>query len=607
MDEGTAYPQELFTDPRLSCDIIMKGGITSGVVYPLAVCELAKEYRFRNIGGTSAGAIAAAAAAAAEFGRDKGGFTKFAQLPDFLQEKLTSLFQPSRETRPVFVVLLTWLQPGSRFKKVVRSVLAILRDHGLGAVAGAGLGLLLFLLLVVLPATSLHPTGGWIVGLLFALAGGLLGASTAFVIGGLRGIENNFFGLCTGSAPARPGTDPPLTPWLADLLDDIAGKTDGPLTFADLWGQAEHSEMLRKEEDSRLRNVNLEVMTTNLTHGWPLRLPFASREFFFHPRDFEQLFPPRIVQWMLSHPPAPRSEEDEWLYGHVAKSSPLRPLPDPAQLPVVVAARMSLSFPVLISAVPLYTVDWSLEKNKQAKKLRQPLELERCWFSDGGIGSNFPVHFFDQLLPSRPTFGINLRPFHPDHPKKEDEAENVWFSERAGQGLAPSSTAISGLLSFLTTIVNTMQNWVDNTQTRLPGYRDRVVHVHLTDDEGGLNLVMPPERIQALTQRGQAAGRKLSHFNWDAHRWTRYRSAMAQLQDKLERMERVYSQGFKEFLDQRDPEANPYKQSNKWKGFALEGTQLLMELVGKWRSHEKYRFTDSAPRPTPDLRITPRR
>jgi hypothetical protein len=43
---------------RRYCDIVMKGGITSGVVYPLAALELAKDHRFRNIGGTSAGAIA---------------------------------------------------------------------------------------------------------------------------------------------------------------------------------------------------------------------------------------------------------------------------------------------------------------------------------------------------------------------------------------------------------------------------------------------------------------------------------------------------------------------------------------------------------------------
>lgn len=33
--------------PLKECDIIMKGEITSGVVYPSAVVELAKTYRFR--------------------------------------------------------------------------------------------------------------------------------------------------------------------------------------------------------------------------------------------------------------------------------------------------------------------------------------------------------------------------------------------------------------------------------------------------------------------------------------------------------------------------------------------------------------------------------
>jgi hypothetical protein len=55
------------------CDLVMKGGITSGIVYPpLAIKLHNKGYRFRNVGGTSAGAIAAAATAAAELGGDAG-------------------------------------------------------------------------------------------------------------------------------------------------------------------------------------------------------------------------------------------------------------------------------------------------------------------------------------------------------------------------------------------------------------------------------------------------------------------------------------------------------------------------------------------------------
>jgi len=54
---------------KASLDLTMEGGTTSGVVYPLAVCELATNFRFRNVGGASAGAIAAALTAAAELGR----------------------------------------------------------------------------------------------------------------------------------------------------------------------------------------------------------------------------------------------------------------------------------------------------------------------------------------------------------------------------------------------------------------------------------------------------------------------------------------------------------------------------------------------------------
>jgi hypothetical protein len=47
-----------YLQPRKCCDIVMKGGITSGVVYPLAVCELAQTYQFKHIGGCRGRALA---------------------------------------------------------------------------------------------------------------------------------------------------------------------------------------------------------------------------------------------------------------------------------------------------------------------------------------------------------------------------------------------------------------------------------------------------------------------------------------------------------------------------------------------------------------------
>ena len=102
----TVYPEE----PTRHCDILMKGGITSGVIYPLAVCELAKQYGLRSVGGSSAGAIAAAAAAAAESNPSRqAGFTRLEELPDDITEELPDgtavlarLFQPQRSTAPLY-------------------------------------------------------------------------------------------------------------------------------------------------------------------------------------------------------------------------------------------------------------------------------------------------------------------------------------------------------------------------------------------------------------------------------------------------------------------------------------------------------------------------
>jgi len=91
-----------------------------------------------------------------------------------------------------------------------------------------------------------------------------------------------------------------------------------------------------------------------------------------------------------------------------------------------------------------------------------------------------------------------------------------------------------------------MQNWNDNTQSVLPGYRDRIVTVYLDADEGGLNLDMPADVLGRLRARGAAAGALIAaHFeapsvlarevgmNWENHRWLRLRGTMGALKDYL--------------------------------------------------------------------------
>src|SRR5262249_45690811 len=153
--------------------------------------------------------------------------------------------------------------------------------------------------------------------------------------------------------------------------------------------------------------------------------------FAFHPGELRRVLPERIVQAMVQTAPP---EKDPVLLAALNKEGLLR-LPASDDLPVAFIARLSLSFPLLVSAVPLWTRDYTLRRNQASKPDYAPF-FERCWFSDGGIGSNFPVHFFDSGFPRWPTFAINLRPFHPEHPRNPtNEANNVWRPRTNKEGI----------------------------------------------------------------------------------------------------------------------------------------------------------------------------
>src|SRR4051812_4522997 len=138
-----------------NADIVMKGGITSGVVYPGAIWALAKSFRFRSIGGASAGALAAAATAAAEHGRQSGrgeGFAGVKSLPDWLAgdggDRLFSFFRPQPKTKALFHVATAFVGASTgRGRRVAKAVIhafplpmlvGLLPALALGAAAGAG-------------------------------------------------------------------------------------------------------------------------------------------------------------------------------------------------------------------------------------------------------------------------------------------------------------------------------------------------------------------------------------------------------------------------------------------------------------------------------------
>jgi hypothetical protein len=279
------YQDSDFANPILTCDVIMKGGITSGVVYPLALAELAKRYRFSNIGGTSAGAIAAAAAAAAEYGRNVPGkgFVRLTALPAEAGAILFSLFQPTSTVRPLFNILVATLKSKSTLGRTVRLIAAAIWGFFWSALAGWLPGVV-----VTIVGIWRGDTGFTLFGLLLAVTGLVLGVILALMRSVMKHLPDNNYGLCTGIR--QPGYSAgAFTDWLADLIDDTAGRNparDDPLTFGDL------ASLVARPP------INLRMMTTNLMLRRPYSLPFHDEVYTFKLDDFAKIFPKRIVDYL---------------------------------------------------------------------------------------------------------------------------------------------------------------------------------------------------------------------------------------------------------------------------------------------------------------------
>jgi len=624
-----AYDVGLATTPAAEpteCDVIMKGGITSGVVYPLTICKLATKFRLRNIGGTSAGAIAAVMAAAAEYRRQHdaaapaAGYQALANLPLDVSTRLASLFQPPPQTRRTFGVLLAAMGTGG----LRAAVMALVRDQ-LGWFLG-GVALVLVLTVPGLLLTTGFPVDGpgWVkmlialvLPLLVGVVVGLVAAIVGFVRSALRVLPGHDFGLTDGATHSDDAASPGLTEWLASEIDRVAGVAgrDRCLTLGDLWGEdalaawqdfvaTPDKESPPVGEVKRRRAIDLETMTTNLTLRRPFRLPFRQQVFLFDADEMRLLFPERVVITMLcsSRPDGARLPPSEHL--HPATGKPLHYFPGPGApdkgqarpgpdaLPLVVMARMSLSFPGLISAVPLYAVDHNGDGS-----------VVRHLFSDGGISSNFPMHFFDSLLPSRPTFGINLASPHPGH------HELTWLPEPAYGGILPRANPFHSVPGFAQALRDTVQNWSDNTQVTQRGYAERVVEVRLRKGEGGMNLQMKQDVILALVARGAEAGDKLLGFQWDPHRVIRYRTAMIRLTEVLEALDaawsaRDYAGLFTDYPMEKAP-GSSYIEGKAWRADDLAATATLLATVAAWREDAWPALREDRPAPSPILRMAP--
>ena len=575
MRDGEPLPA--FEDRALRdryCDLILTGGVTSAIAYPAAIFALGSVYRFNSIGGSSSGAGSAALAAAAEYRRRHGssdGFRILAQrtavLPDLVRGKtrLAWLFQPSARHRRLFDALVPGIaKPRGKFWKIVRG---LVRAYAVPGLLGAAVG---YAGVWGVTADGV-PQEGWatfaLVMLYLSQASlGFVLAMAAFVFCDVAHVANDDYGLCTGFERSPGAPEPPLVEWLHALIQEVAGRQpdDAPLTFADLAAApGSPRETLGDQSVAGAVSIRLQMFTANVTHGRPVLLPHDPAEppLYFRPSEMRRLFPGSVVEHMKRHS-APHAGDERVIepqrpvkaldYCSPPSREPAPPTPDddklwrlPKQeLPIVVASRMSVAFPVLFTAVPL----WSLDHRDREKVFR------RCLFSDGGLCSNFPIHLFDSAVPAWPTFGISLYELNSEDTrpgvesgrnasaKTTDKCDktavklpaDAYEVEERWSDFEQARTTGDRLFGFIGALLSTTKDWNDTMLARLPGVRDRVARVGLPPGTGGLNILMNRAEIERLSCLGlEAAKQLLARFaapsspsgaaaGWNEHRWVRF-------------------------------------------------------------------------------------
>lgn len=487
------------------------------------------------------------------------------------------------------------------------------------------------------------------------IAVGLL-SSILVYLGRLR---SRAFGLVPGTTPQRqrnlldviagvprPTVEMSLVPWLNDCLNALAGlPNDQVLRFGHLWSGLDYHErrlsrtsddlamwrLMSEQPDHRL--VNLELMTTDLTRQRPFRFPLDANTdddpeqlwvCVDQLRDGEsQIFPESVMQ-------ALSETESREVHDRHGVARKLNKLPQPWDLPVIFAVRISMSLPALFQAVRLYRIrrpapiqdDFgrTLIDHGQPLTLLSPLDsAQELWFSDGGITSNFPVHFFDDALPRWPTVSLNLG-IHPHEAPHQD----IWLPQDWDDLNIPVKTLGGSGLGFGKAIFNTAMSWRDNLQSALPGYRNRIAQVRTSPGEGGTNLFMPREIIASMALRGALAGARLrtrfvDEGQWNRFRWLRLRTAVSnieKLRDNTHERRGFYDDAFSgeswvdiqeaDFSDK--PESMAISWYRPYSGFWPRAARLLNTFADGYQVAEDMEnvMTYGTPRPQPVIRQVPR-
>lgn len=589
----SGYPDPLGTPPAEDrfCDLVLTGGVASGVVYPWTILELAREYRFKSLGGNSVGAMAAALAAAAEYGRCTGHATAFEALrlmPEKLAEldgtgrtKMQRLFQPSPHSRRLFEMFLVGLKTAKRLREVRtddqgRSKRGCFKQGAIwaqaimrGLLCLGPLPWLIWALCMVCVLAAFRPwqlsldgfqgaalvVAGWSVALVLALL--VFGAAVSVEL--RRGLAKNDWGLCRGKAvpPGSGATEPALVDWLHEAIQRSAGREPGdpPLTFADLWRAPRFGRPMAPPVADGYApqppdtGIALHMFSTNLSHGRPVRWPLydPNSRLFFDEKEWRKIFPAAVLNPLLaaSKRYAPGSKSDpEDAAGRVLYEIPC------GDLPIVVAARLSLSFPLLFSCVPVWAVDYEKPPGERV--------LRRALLTDGGVCTNFPVHLFDAAQPRWPTFALLLDrrlKAYKGKGKQEEEGDALYLPKGHLEGRADNwqervpadDDRLRGLIGLIGGLISTAIDWNDRSAMRLPHVRNRVIRYALRGGEGQLHIDMERDTILKMAHEygRQAASSLIQSFDnrpdgngqtqpfWRQHLYVRAMSEFRALQQHL--------------------------------------------------------------------------
>jgi hypothetical protein len=185
----------------------------------------------------------------------------------------------------------------------------------------------------------------------------------------------------------------------------------------------------------------------------------------------------------------------------------------------------------------------------------------------------------------------------------------VWRPQDAKGGIVPRAHLFTSMGGFLAAIIKLMENWVDSMQITLPGYRDRIVELRQRENEGGMNLRMPDEVVRAMADRGADAAALLDTFDFELHRWTRYRVAQSELDDLFEGLAARWESptDYRSFIESYGPTAPRYGFGSAAEAAAdRHATGELMSTVGDWQQDGNPSSAGRLPHPKPSIRIVPR-